>query len=166
MSLFDHLKKNQDIKPEAIAVEPLPIPETTAPVVAFTDAQQPVLADVQTPDITTPTVAPAVAPITPVSGNAEAQSGGKRFSVGIDLGTTHCVLSYANIDNIDPLDFSQQVMGIPQLTSPGVVEDKLQLPSFLYQAHAAELAEGSSACLLYTSPSPRDRQKSRMPSSA
>ena len=29
-----------------------------------------------------------------------------------------------------------------------------------------ELAELSSACLLYTSPSPRDRQKSRMPSSA
>ena len=26
--------------------------------------------------------------------------------------------------------------------------------------------EGSSVCLLYTSPSPRDRQKSRMPSSA
>ena len=26
--------------------------------------------------------------------------------------------------------------------------------------------ENSSACLLYTSPSPRDRQKSRMPSSA
>ena len=25
---------------------------------------------------------------------------------------------------------------------------------------------GSSSCLLYTSPSPRDRQKSRMPSSA
>ena len=27
-------------------------------------------------------------------------------------------------------------------------------------------AEGSDSCLLYTSPSPRDRQKSRMPSSA
>ena len=26
--------------------------------------------------------------------------------------------------------------------------------------------EGPTACLLYTSPSPRDRQKSRMPSSA
>ena len=26
--------------------------------------------------------------------------------------------------------------------------------------------EGCKACLLYTSPSPRDRQKSRMPSSA
>ena len=30
---------------------------------------------------------------------------------------------------------------------------------------AARLA-GNTACLLYTSPSPRDRQKSRMPSSA
>ena len=28
------------------------------------------------------------------------------------------------------------------------------------------VAAGSGACLLYTSPSPRDRQKSRMPSSA
>ena len=41
-------------------------------------------------------------------------------------------------------------------------------------AHASELAELAveedeilrSCCLLYTSPSPRDRQKSRMPSSA
>ena len=28
------------------------------------------------------------------------------------------------------------------------------------------ILDGSNACLLYTSPSPRDRQKSRMPSSA
>ena len=36
------------------------------------------------------------------------------------------------------------------------------------QALAKHVKEGSSlcACLLYTSPSPRDRQKSRMPSSA
>ena len=31
---------------------------------------------------------------------------------------------------------------------------------------AQRLSEGEAACLLYTSPSPRDRQKSRMPSSA
>ena len=31
---------------------------------------------------------------------------------------------------------------------------------------AAALHSGLEACLLYTSPSPRDRQKSRMPSSA
>ena len=31
---------------------------------------------------------------------------------------------------------------------------------------ASNLAEHTTNCLLYTSPSPRDRQKSRMPSSA
>ena len=30
----------------------------------------------------------------------------------------------------------------------------------------AAVPSGASTCLLYTSPSPRDRQKSRMPSSA
>lgn len=67
----------------------------------------------------------------------------QRFSVGIDLGTTHCVLSYAAIGAVDDDSFSQHVMPIPQLTSPGVVEDNFQLPSFLYQAHEAELADGS-----------------------
>ena len=69
---------------------------------------------------------------------------GPRFSVGIDFGTTHCVLSYADLTKIED-EFTQQVMAIPQLTSPGAVEDKEQLPSFLYQAHEAELAEGSAA---------------------
>jgi hypothetical protein len=69
----------------------------------------------------------------------------QRFSVGIDLGTTHCVLSYASVDHVDSDEFSQQVMAIPQLTSPGVVEENYQLPSFLYQAHEAELAEGSTS---------------------
>jgi hypothetical protein len=36
-------------------------------------------------------------------------------------------------------------MAIPQLTSLGMVEDKYQLPSFLYQAHEAEIADGSTA---------------------
>ncbi len=75
---------------------------------------------------------------------AEYQKNGTRYSVGIDLGTTHCVLSYAELGDTDDEQFSPQVMAIPQLTSPGSVEDKLQLPSFLYQAHEAELAEGST----------------------
>ncbi len=66
----------------------------------------------------------------------------KRFSVGIDLGTTHCVVSYAEIADTD---VPQQVMAIPQLTLPGTVEDSFQLPSFLYQAHEAELAIGSTS---------------------
>ena len=75
----------------------------------------------------------------------ERLQNGTRFSVGIDLGTTHCVLSYADLDNIDDEQFSPQVMAIPQLTSPGSVEEKQQLPSFLYLAHEAELAAGSTA---------------------
>ncbi len=68
-----------------------------------------------------------------------------RFSIGIDLGTTHCVMSYADLANIEQDEFSQQVMPIPQLTSPGTVEESLQLPSFIYQAHETELVEGDVA---------------------
>jgi molecular chaperone DnaK (HSP70) len=73
-----------------------------------------------------------------------------KYTVGIDLGTTHCVMSYADLVKLEQDEFSQQVMPIPQLTAPGTVEDKLQLPSFVYQAHAAELAEGA-AVLPWTS---------------
>ena len=47
---------------------------------------------------------------------------------------------------------------------------KLESQAAALKAREAELARRESAlnqnCLLYTSPSPRDRQKSRMPSSA
>ena len=35
-----------------------------------------------------------------------------------------------------------------------------------YKAYQQEIRDELEGCLLYTSPSPRDRQKSRMPSSA
>ena len=38
--------------------------------------------------------------------------------------------------------------------------------NIIYQAHCPSLGCCGLCCLLYTSPSPRDRQKSRMPSSA
>ncbi|WP_318400828.1 Hsp70 family protein [Photobacterium leiognathi] len=65
-----------------------------------------------------------------------------RYSVGIDLGTTHCVLSYVDLQD-ENADVT--VMPIPQLTNPGSVEEKKQLPSFMYQAHESELAEGDTA---------------------
>ena len=37
---------------------------------------------------------------------------------------------------------------------------------YVYGSHNVEKGSDSQGCLLYTSPSPRDRQKSRMPSSA
>ncbi|HIF6099048.1 TPA: Hsp70 family protein [Vibrio parahaemolyticus] len=59
-----------------------------------------------------------------------------KFSVGIDLGTTHCVMSY--VDTQDE-DARVQVMPIPQLTAPGTVETRSQLGSFLYQPHEHEM---------------------------
>lgn len=65
-----------------------------------------------------------------------------RYSVGIDLGTTHCVLSYVDLQDEDA---RVNVMPIAQLTTPGNVEEKEQLPSFMYQAHESELAPGDTA---------------------
>lgn len=79
------------------------------------------------------------------SGHDKSLIAPKRFSVGIDLGTTHCVVSYVELAESGDGVFPQQVMAIPQLTLPGVVEDSFQLPSFLYQAHEAELAAGSTS---------------------
>ena len=79
------------------------------------------------------------------SGHDKSLIAPKSFSVGIDLGTTHCVVSYVELAESGDGEFPQQVMAIPQLTLPGVVEDSFQLPSFLYQAHQAELAVGSTS---------------------
>ena len=46
---------------------------------------------------------------------------------------------------------------------PGSVDDADGIPNSSKESATAELKD---TCLLYTSPSPRDRQKSRMPSSA
>ncbi len=119
MSLFDHIKKPGDQSESGV--------------------------DVADADENLPESAPSSETNVKEIGQDTASLVPKRFSVGIDLGTTHCVLSYADITDTDDGEFSQQVMAIPQLTSPGVVEDSFQLPSFLYQAHEAELAEGSTA---------------------
>ena len=44
-------------------------------------------------------------------------------------------------------------------------EDKKQI-EIIEDSYTTDKSENNNSCLLYTSPSPRDRQKSRMPSSA
>ncbi|MCH9698644.1 MAG: Hsp70 family protein [Gammaproteobacteria bacterium] len=66
---------------------------------------------------------------------------GKRYSVGIDLGTTHCVLASVDLQHSEGEKTTYQVLPIPQLYNPGVVESDSQLPSFVYQAHPDELPE-------------------------
>lgn len=65
-----------------------------------------------------------------------------RYSLGIDLGTTHCALSWVDTEASDGEQVAQGVLPIPQLTGPGSVEDKPLLPSFLYLPHESELAPG------------------------
>jgi hypothetical protein len=65
-----------------------------------------------------------------------------RFSIGIDLGTTHCALAFVDIGASDGEATYHGVLDIPQLSSPGSVEALPLLPSFLYLPHAEELAAG------------------------
>ena len=63
-------------------------------------------------------------------------SDNKTYAIGIDLGTTHCVLSYM------PLEGGElKILQIPQIKDPGVISELSQLPSFLYLPHEAEFSE-------------------------
>jgi hypothetical protein len=61
-----------------------------------------------------------------------------RYVVGIDLGTTHSVLAYAEIgaDRREPT-----VLAIPQLTGVSELSEQELLPSFVYFAHESEGAQ-------------------------
>jgi molecular chaperone DnaK (HSP70) len=72
-----------------------------------------------------------------------------KYCIGIDLGTTHSVLSYVDLQLTDEAGqtaaIQQHVLPIPQLTAPGSIEERPQLPSFIYQFHESELASSDLA---------------------
>jgi molecular chaperone DnaK (HSP70) len=65
-----------------------------------------------------------------------------RYAIGVDLGTTHCALSYVDLEASDGELARLAVFQVPQLYAPGTVEETPLLPSFLYLPHHAELAPG------------------------
>lgn len=67
---------------------------------------------------------------------------GARYAVGIDLGTTHCALSYVDSEKSEGEHIIQSLLAIPQLVSPGAVESRPLLPSFLYLPHPDEFRVG------------------------
>ncbi len=67
-----------------------------------------------------------------------------RYVVGIDLGTTNCVLAYVDT-TVDGDDVTAQVLELPQLVKAGTVAARPQLPSFLYLPAAGEMAPESTA---------------------
>lgn len=68
-----------------------------------------------------------------------------RYSIGIDLGTTHSALSYFDLNASKGRGSEQHMLGIPQLTGVGTVEERPLLPSFLYLPNAEEFPAGSLA---------------------
>ena len=68
-----------------------------------------------------------------------------RYSIGIDLGTTHSALSYLELGAENGRGTAEAMLGIPQLVQPGVVEERPLLPSFLYLPNDNEFATGTLA---------------------
>ena len=66
---------------------------------------------------------------------------GSRYAIGIDLGTTHCALSWVDSERSEGERIVQDMLPIPQLVSPGAVESRPLLPSFLYLPHADEFRQ-------------------------
>ncbi len=66
----------------------------------------------------------------------------KKFSVGIDLGTTNCVVGYAELAADKP---TIQLLRIPQITAPNQTESLSSLASFLYIPTEHEVASESFA---------------------
>lgn len=64
-----------------------------------------------------------------------------RYVIGIDLGTTNCALAY--VDTGLGAEAPVVSLAIPQVTSPGTVEPRPLLPSFLYLPQAGEQPAGA-----------------------
>ena len=66
-----------------------------------------------------------------------------KYSVGIDLGTTHSAVSTFDLAREKGRGAEQQMLAIPQLIKPGAVEEPLLLPSFLYLPNENEFPADS-----------------------
>ena len=84
-----------------------------------------------------------------------------RYRVYLDDGTDEGVDRWENVMEL------RGVASVATATVGAGLEEGPTLADFLQQvALVAETDNLDNACLLYTSPSPRDRTRSRMPSSA
>ena len=104
----------------------------------------------------------------------------KTFSIGYKDNELYDEIVYARevarFNNTDHHEFklgAEDVLdAVPEVLSlmDEPFADSSIIPSYLVSKEASKevkvILSGDGACLLYTSPSPRDRQKSRMPSSA
>ena len=70
------------------------------------------------------------------------------------------------VDDIANVEFGPNLEGRNMIMVLGPDKKKMAIVKKRQEEEAAAEAAEEEACLLYTSPSPRDRTRSRMPSSA
>ena len=68
-----------------------------------------------------------------------------KYIVGIDLGTTHCVVAYTLADVSEFEEPEVHLLQIPQVVSPGEVQAQALLPSFLFMPGPHDVPEGALA---------------------
>jgi Ethanolamine utilization protein EutJ (predicted chaperonin) len=65
-----------------------------------------------------------------------------RYVVGIDLGTTNCVLSYVDTGKDQERPSAIELFQVPQVISPGEIGTETLLPSFIYLPTEPEKKDG------------------------
>jgi molecular chaperone DnaK (HSP70) len=68
--------------------------------------------------------------------------GNPKYVIGIDLGTTNCVLAYTEAETPSTGEAEIRVFKIPQVASPAEVEEHALLPSFLFLPGPHDVPEG------------------------
>ncbi len=68
-----------------------------------------------------------------------------RYIIGIDLGTTHCVLAYTEAQAPEDEEPEIHLFPIPQVVGPGEVQAQPLLPSFLFLPGPHDVPEGGLA---------------------
>ncbi|MBT6048872.1 MAG: Hsp70 family protein, partial [Candidatus Scalindua sp.] len=69
-----------------------------------------------------------------------------KYIIGIDLGTTHCVLSYTEAQIKEDSDVPNiNIFEIPQVIAQGEIKSQPLLPSFLFLPGEHDVPEGSLA---------------------
>jgi molecular chaperone DnaK (HSP70) len=69
----------------------------------------------------------------------------RKYIIGIDLGTTHCVLAYTQIPSSEDEHPSIRMFPVSQVSSPGELKARPLLPSFLFLPGPHDVPEGGLA---------------------
>jgi len=68
-----------------------------------------------------------------------------KYIVGIDLGTTHCVLAYSRAELDADSEVRIRILPVPQIVNAGEIKSQSLLPSFLFLPGSHDVPAGSLA---------------------